>query len=286
MSVVIISSDNDDKAREIAEKTAETLEYSILDREALNTVAAKYEIPVEKLHRAIDEVPSFLGMSSKMRALYLAYIEEAALAGLSGDKVVCYGLAAHLYVLGVSHVLKVRILADPEEQVRQIASQEGVSREKAAKSLRRQESLRRRWSRRAYQRDETDASLYDMVISLSQIDSNEAVKTIAETARYQRFRPMTYSIKCMKDKELATRVRAALMAYYPDARVRADGTTVVVETNALKREKRKRAERIKDLAGRIPGVDYVEVHVTSSARRRKVSGRIWGRIESARENRI
>jgi hypothetical protein len=52
-----------------------------------------------------------------------------------------------------------------------------------------------------------------------------------------------------------------LMAHYPDVRVRADGTTVVVETNALKREKRKRAEKIKELAGRVPGVDYVEVHV-------------------------
>jgi cytidylate kinase len=261
MSVVIISSDNDDKAREIAEKTAETLEYSVLDREVLNSVAAKYEIPVEKLQRALDEVPSFLGMSTKTRALYLAYIEEAALAGLSAGNMVCHGLAAHLYVIGVSHVLKVRILADPEERVRHIASREGVTKEKAAKFLRRQESLRRRWSRRAYQRDETDASLYDMVISLSQIDSNEAVKTITETARYPRFKPMTYSIKCMKDKELATRVRAVLMADYPDARVRADGTTVVVETNALKREKRKKAEKIKELAGRIPGVDYVEVHV-------------------------
>jgi cytidylate kinase len=261
MSVVIISSDSDDKAREIAEKTAEALEYSVLDREVFNAVSAKYEIPVEKLHRSLDEAPSFLGMSSKMRALCLAYTEEAALAGLSGDKVVCHGLAAHLYVLGVSHVLKVRILADFEEQVRQIAAAKGVSSEKAAKFLRRQESLRRRWSRRAYGRDETEASLYDMVISLSQIDGNEAVKTIAETAGYPRFMPMTYSIKCMKDKELATRVRAMLMSLYPDVRVRADGTTVVVETNALKREKRRRAEKIKTLAGRIPGVDYVEVHV-------------------------
>ena len=261
MSVVIISSDSDDKAREIAGRTAEVLGYSVLNREALNGVAAKYEIPVEKLHQALDELPSFMGMSSKMRAQYLAYVEEAALAGLSAGDVVCHGLAAHLYVLGVSHVLKVRILAEPEEQVRDIISRDGVSREKAVRHLKQRDSLRKRWSRGAYGRDETDAALYDMVISLSQIDIHEAVGTIAETARYPRFRPMTYSVKCMKDKELATKVRGLLMAHYPDVRVRADGTTVVVETNALKREKRKRAEKIKELAGRIPGVDYVEVHV-------------------------
>lgn len=261
MSVVIISSDNEDKAREIAGRTAAVMGYSVLNREALNAVAAKYEIPMEKLHQALDELPSFMGMSSKVRAQYLAYVEEAALTGLSVGDVVCHGLAAHLYVLGVSHVLKVRILADPEEQVRQIITRGKVSREKAVRHLKQRESLRKRWSRGAYGRDETDAALYDMVISLNQIDIQEAVGTIAETARYPRFRPMTYSIKCMKDKELATKVRGMLMAHYPDVRVRADGTTVVVETNALKREKRKRAEKIKELAGRIPGVDYVEVHV-------------------------
>jgi cytidylate kinase len=263
MSVVIISSDSGDKAREISEKTAGILKYSVLDRKVLSSIAAEYEIPVESLHKALDEVPSILGMSSKVQTLYLAYIEEATLAGLSEDGVVCYGLAASLYVLGVSHVFKVRILADPGEQARQIASRERVTAEKAAKLLKRQEALRRRWSQGAYQFDETDASLYDMVISLSQIDCDEAVRTITETARYPRFRPMTYSMKCLKDKELATKVRGVLIAHYPDVRVRADGTTVVVVTNALKRQKRIRAEKIKELAAGIPGVDYVEVHVSN-----------------------
>jgi hypothetical protein len=261
MSVVIISSDRYHKGREIAQKTAEALDYALLDREILETVASKYNIPEERLRKSLDEVPSLLGVSSKMRALYLAYIEEATLAGLSGDRVVCHGLVAHLYVLGVSHVLKVRILADPKEVLRETASREGLSEEKAAKLIKRQALERQRWSRGAYRQDETGASLYDMVISLSQIEAEKAVKTIVEMAGYRKFKPMTYSIKCIKDKELATKVRATLMSYYPDVRVRADGTTVVVETNALKREKRKRTEKIKELAGRIPGVDYVEVHV-------------------------
>ena len=53
MSVVIISSDNYDKGREIAQKTAEALGYTVLDREILSTVASKYDIPEEKLLRAL-----------------------------------------------------------------------------------------------------------------------------------------------------------------------------------------------------------------------------------------
>ena len=50
------------------------------------------------------------------------------------------------------------------------------------------------------------------------------------------------------------------MEKYPDVTVTAEGTTVVVRTKALKREKRKKAENIRALAGQIPGVSYVEVH--------------------------
>ena len=84
---------------------------------------------------------------------------------------------------------------------------------------------------------------------------------ITETVSYRRFHPMTYSIKCLQDLELASRVRAALMERFPDVRVRARSGTLVVETTALKREKRKRAQAIKEITGKIPGVEYVEVHV-------------------------
>lgn len=87
--------------------------------------------------------------------------------------------------------------------------------------------------------DEMDPSQYDLVISLSQIDQDKAVKIITDTVSYRRFSPMTYSIKCLEDNELASRVRMALLERFPDVRVRANGGKLVVETTALKREKKK-----------------------------------------------
>jgi len=200
-------------------------------------------------------------MSSKLLNRYLAYIQEAALTGLLADNVVCQGLSAHLYVLGVSHVLRARILSDPEKWVQQLVSKEGVSPKKAKKLFDRHKKIRRRWSMNAFHRDETDPSQYDLVISLSQIDRGEAVKIISETVSYRRFEPMTYSMKCLKDLELAGRVRAVLLERFPDVRVFAKSGTLVIETTALKREKIRRAEAIKEMAGKIAGVEYVEVHV-------------------------
>jgi hypothetical protein len=143
----------------------------------------------------------------------------------------------------------------------ELTSRGGVTISKAKKLIERRKRDRQRWSMDAFHLDETDPSRYDLVISLSQIDPNEAVKIITETVAYRRFEPMTYSIKCIQDLALANRVRATLLDRFPDVRVRANSGTLVVETTSLKREKQKRAKAIKELAGEIPGVEYVEVHV-------------------------
>ena len=261
MSIIIISSDSDSIGREIAAKTAKAEGYEFQGRELLGKVADTYQIEKTKLAKALDEMPSFLGMSTKLRNRYLAYIQEATLGALLKEKVVCQGLAAHLYVLGVSHVLSVRILADAEKSLQQSVSKKGISHKEARKLIDRRNKLRRRWSMDAFNLDETDPSQYDLVINLSHIDGDEAGKIISETVAYRRFNPMTYSIECLQDLELAGRVRAALLEHFPDVRLRARGGTLVVETTALKREKQKRAKAIKEIAGKIPGVEYVEVHV-------------------------
>lgn len=261
MSIIIISSDAHETGCEIAQNVAEAIGYGYVGRQILSAVAEKYNIPESKLVRALDEAPSFLGLSPKLRKQYMVYIQEATLDRLLEDNVVCYGLAAHLYVLGVSHALKVLILSDPKQIAGRMMSQGKIESKRLKKIVSQQKKARRRWSLESFNLDETDPSNYDLVISLSQIDPSEAVKTIRDTVGYRKFQPMTYSIKCLRDKDLAVRVKVALLEKFPDANVRADGSTVVVETKGLKREKRKKTEAIKELAEAIEGVGYVEVHL-------------------------
>ena len=142
MSIIIISSDSYGIGRDMAKSTAEALEYNFLGREILGRVAEKYEISEERLAKALEEGPSFFGKSIKLWNRHLAYIQEAVMSELLKDNLVCQGLAAHLYVLGVSHALRVYILSDAEDRVRQLASQEGISIEKTLKRLNREKSVR------------------------------------------------------------------------------------------------------------------------------------------------
>lgn len=100
-----------------------------------------------------------------------------------------------------------------------------------------------------------------MMVNISQIDLEEAVSMISAAAKNRKLKPMTYSLKCMQDRELASRARAVLLRNFSDIRVQARDGTVVVEIKALKREKQKKTKAIKELTEKISGVHCVEVRV-------------------------
>ncbi len=261
MPIITITADSAQKSREIAEKAAETLGYRYVDRKILSQVAVKHNVPEPKLIKAMDEPPSIMRMSPKIWKQYLTYVQEAVLGELLGDNIVCHGLAAQVYVLGVSHVLKIGIIEDPDERARNLAAQGNISMKKAKKTVELQEKKRKRWSSEAFGLDVTASSLYDMVINISQIDPDEAVGMITTATEYRKFKPNTYSIKCLQDRELAARVQVALLKKFPDARVQTASGNVVVEIKALKREKAKKVDAVKEVVGKVSGVHYVEVHV-------------------------
>jgi cytidylate kinase len=262
MSIFIISSDAREIEQKIAKQIAEAMGYKLLDRDILPEVAAKYQIDSNKLSEALKTTPSlFKKLQSRQWRHYLACNEADVLEKLMADNIVCQGLAAHLYVNDVSHAMKVRVLSGNRQGIQMVAEKNGISLQKAEKWRADVLQLRKKWSLAAYNYDETDLTRYDLVINLEQIDPAEAVKTIIGAAEYRKFQVMTYSMKCLSDLALAAKVNSVLLQSMADVRVQARDGSVVVLTKASNRQKSKKIETIKSLAGGVEGVSYVEVHV-------------------------
>jgi hypothetical protein len=191
----------------------------------------------------------------------LACIEAGVLDRLKADNIVCWGMAAHLYVQGVSHALKVRLLADDDQQAQRIAEEHDIPAKKAKKWLESENRKREQWSMAAFDQNELEPSMYDLVINLGQIDPDEAVRTISGAAAYRKFQPMTYSVNSLAENALAAKVKAKLLETMTDVQVEARDGKVIVTSKALKREKQKKAATIKELAGTVEGVEFVEVHL-------------------------
>jgi len=267
MSIIIISSDDRETEKMIAGNVAGEKEYTLLDRGALADIGAQYQIDPDKLHDALENTPSlFRKLPARQWRQSLACIEAGVLERMLADNMVCCGLAAHLYVVGISHAMKIRILAGRRQKLENTAAKREVSPEKAAKLVAAELDKRKKWSLAAFCLDETDLSRYDMVISLDQIDPVEAVRTITGASEYRKFQVMTYSMKCLTDLAMAAKVNVALLKSMSDVKVQARDGSVVVTTRALYRQKRKKVETIKDLAGGVEGVSYVEVHVKNNVK--------------------
>lgn len=273
MSIIIISSDMAEAELQIAEKTASSLGYQRLGPDKLPEIADRYDVSPDKLTETLETTPSpwRLGQSKRWLQL-LACIEADVLERLKADNIVCWGLAAHLYLSGVSHALKVRILTDSEQQAQQVAENHDIPIKKAQKWVESEKRKREQWSMAAFDQNELDPSIYDLSINLGQIDPDEAVNSITGAVAYRKFQPMTYSIKSLAENALAAKVKAKLLVTMTDVQVEARDGRVIVTSKALKREKQKKATTIKEIAGSVEGVEFVEVHLINYVIREAAEG--------------
>lgn len=262
MPIILVSSEVKTSEKQVAQAVADSLGYALLGPEVLDDIAAHNDLAADKVTASLSCNPSPWRREATKRWLrYLACIEAEVLERLKADNIVCWGVAAHMYVRGVSHALKVRLLADEQQQAKQIAEERSISVKKALKWLETEKRNCAQWSSSAFGRSEADPSMYDLVINLSQIDPDEAVSTIASAVGYRKFQPMTYSKKTLAEGALAARVKARLLASMSDVQVEAHDGRVKVTSKAMKRERQKKAATIKALAGEVEGVQFVEVHL-------------------------
>jgi cytidylate kinase len=261
MPSVIISSDVRELGETIARRAARAVGYTYLGPELLERVAEDHGLPVERLQRVLD--PAARRGSAKNREIQLAWIQTAVLEALLDDGVVCTGLAAELYVRDVSHVLMVRVLSDAGARANQIAAENRTPVRKARKVLEREKAQRARWSLETFGLEEDDPALYDMVISLAQIEPAKVIQIVEEMTGYRKFRPMTYSRKCLADLALTAKIRATLLPHHPELRVSTDGETAMVHVKCARRHKHRTVEQIKTMVGELPGVGLVQVHAVA-----------------------
>ncbi|MBF0564344.1 MAG: cytidylate kinase-like family protein [Nitrospirae bacterium] len=262
MPIITLTRSSFSHGREIAQKTAEMMGYEVIGNEVIETASKEYNVPVAKLTGALERAPSLFGMSVETRRKYIAYFQAVMARYMLKDKLVYDGPAAHVLIQGVSHILKVCIVANIDDRTKLRAEEEKISEKEALKRLLKEDKEHKEWAKTFYNVDDSDPSLYDIVLNLGQLSVDDAVKIIASMASNKKFQPMTYSIKCISNIELACKIKAALIDLDPDVNVRADGGNVFIHTRTIEKEKDKRVAAIKDIASKFNDVRDVEVQVT------------------------
>jgi cytidylate kinase len=263
MSIVIISRGSFSHGEEVAEKLAEKLGYECISREIILEASKHFNIKELKLIRAIHDAPSLLDRFTYGKARYVAYIREALLHHLQKDNVVYHGLAGQFFVQGISHVLKVRILADLEDRVAEEMRRGGSTADEARTLVQKDDEERYRWSRYLYGIDTRDPSLYDLVIHIKTLTTEEVVPVIQCALGQPCFQTTPASQKAMNDLLLAAQVQAALVEEVPSATVKVEKGELVVSMEGDWGEDKKFIAKVDQIVDEVGGGVKVKVRLSN-----------------------
>jgi cytidylate kinase len=261
MSVVTISRGSYSYGKEVAEKVARRLGYDCIAREVLLEASEHFNIPEVKLIHAFEGALSLWDRVGHSREKYIAFIQSALLRQFQKDNIVYHGLAGHFFVRGVSHVLKVRIIADLEERLRIVMERDRISRKQALRFLEKIDEERRRWSRHLYGIDSWDPALYDLVVHIRKYTADDAADLICHSLSLGRFQTTPESTSAMADLALAAEVKAVLIEKKPDAEVLAQNGIVHIKTQAYPQYERSITSELQEIVRPIQGVKEVRVHL-------------------------
>lgn len=263
MSIIAISRGTFSGGEALAKRVAERLGYQCLSREMNLAAAARaYGVPTEDLAAAMEKRPSFWHRMVGERIAHLAFVRATLCERAQADNLVYHGLVGHLLLPGISHVIRVRVIANMDTRIKAAMQQQELEHAEAHAYIDKVDRERRQWVRFLFDVDWDDSRLYDLVLNLSRMSLGAASETVARLTECDDFKPTAESLKAMRDLTLGSRVWAA-MAMDPRTRdiqlgvVADDGVvTVSGETHAPSVE-----TAIRTVAGHVAGVTEVRSKV-------------------------
>ncbi|RJX29909.1 MAG: cytidylate kinase-like family protein [Desulfarculus sp.] len=211
MAIVIISSEIKNVRRDLAQSVAAKLGAQCISREQLVEQATQAGIPVGKLEVAVFKQSTPRERLARLKYRYLAFV-TAALCDLASQHrdLVYHGRAGNLLLPRISHVIRVRLLADEERQLQQTMTSLNLEMEKAKDYQRRLQEDVARWVHFMHGTDPNDLRGYDLVLNLAHLKMESAAAAIFSMAQLPDFQTTPASTQALGDLCLAARARDLL----------------------------------------------------------------------------
>ncbi|MFZ0612991.1 MAG: cytidylate kinase-like family protein [Desulfobacterales bacterium] len=263
MSVITISRGSYSRGKEVAEKLALKLGYECISRDILIEASDEFNIPEIKLIRALHDPASVLERFTHGKERYISYFHAALLQHIRKDNVVYHGLAGQFFLRDIPHVLKVRVIADMRDRVKEEMRREDISADEALYILKKDDQERRRWALQVYGVDPWDSRLYDIVLHIGKLTVDDALGILSDTVQRPNFQTTSAGRKLVDDLALAATVKADLAKIAPGLKVAADNGKVFIGKSGDETAN-KDDDQIKALVMQVGGVKEVIFNTSAS----------------------
>ena len=255
MAIVTIAHETGSGGPEIGIELAKRLGWRFLDREMLPEAAQRYGVGEDKLAELDEKKPSLFERFDVETRQYITVIQSAILDAAEQDNVVINSRGSQVLLRGISHVLKVFVIAPFELRVKRVMkkmsaqAQEGVDVRTTLEMVRHSDQEKRGRTRYLYDVDFGDSALYDLVLNTEKLTVDAAVEVLMGLVRSLAATPESH--QQVRDRALASRVRTALAAHPETRRYR---LTVESERGVIRLEGTAALERATEVARTVPGV--------------------------------
>jgi cytidylate kinase len=230
MSIIAISRGTFSGGKIIAEELARRLDYPCVSREIHCEAAKEFGIPEAELNAGIFSYSVFEKMSQDKRIAILNSGRASLLKLSNVGNLIYHGLAVHLLLSGVTHVLRVRVIAGMEYRIKAAMELRNATHDEATAIIRNDDKENAYWSRFLYDVDWQDPSLYDVIINLDKISINSAVETLIQMSKLEDFRPNDASQQALNNLLLGSVVWTELSK---DPRTRSANVRVVANDGSV-----------------------------------------------------
>jgi cytidylate kinase len=248
----------------VALGVAERLGYECVSREVLLQASNQFEIPEIELENAIKDAPPnipILGwFTADKQPEYIAYFQSALTRRLCHDNVVYHGLAGHVLLSDLPHLLKVRIMADLDLRASVVMERRNLSRADALAAITKVDKARMRWTKKLYGVDPQDASLYDLVLNMPRFEVEDAVELICRSLQMKQFESTPEAQRQMEDLALACEVKAALVDKHPQLSVVSNYGNVLIYGASDDRHVSRIQADLEEIRETIKGINNIEIH--------------------------
>jgi cytidylate kinase len=256
MPIVTVAHETGSGGPEIGMALAQRLGYRYVDREMLSQAARQYGVVEDKLTKLDETKPSLFERFDVETRQYITIIQSGLLDVAEQDNVVINSRGGQILLRGVSHACRVKVIAPFETRVKRVMKKmtetgETVDLRTTTEMVRRADREKSGRIRYLYDVDWGDPALYDLVINTEKISVDAAVELIVGVVRRPEFATTEASLRAVRGRALASRVRAALAAH-PETRkyrisVEADQGIIQLEGTAA-------LDRATEVARGVPGV--------------------------------
>jgi len=212
VAIITISRGTFSGGKALAECAAAALGFRCIARRMLVRAAEDYDVPLEALSKALSDTPGILESMSRERSHYLAYIRAELLEAVKDENIVYHGLAGHLLLKDIPHVLRVKVIADMEYRIQAAMERSNLTRPDAEEFIRNIDAKRDKWIKFLYHVDRNNPQLYDLVINLEHVSMNTACDIIRLNASLPEYQRTPESQKRIDDLVFAAQVRAKIAA--------------------------------------------------------------------------